>query len=752
MADGAHQSDYELKPPAIRAPSGGGFDELDPREILAFLRRRFNVIAGCVILITSIAALVTFQLTPIYSATAAVKIDTRQRNVAPIDPIYGQLNLTSDVVDTEVEVIRSRALLRRVVKETALTQDREFNPSLREKKIPDQFNPIALIKAIVGGREDVRELTEDEELEWAIVTAIDSLRERIRVGRRDLTYVINIEMKSEDPQKAASIANAVANAYILDQLEAKFEATHQANTWLAEQLSDLRDSVRISENAVEIFRSENDLRETEGATLAEQQLSDLNAQLALSRADKAEKTARLRRTEQLLRNGGGVDAVAEVINSETISDLRQQQALVVRKRAEFASRYGDRHPEMIKVRRELNDLETQIAAEVNRIVSALRNDVGAEGERERSLMRSIASLTENAAENDRARVKLRELERDAEANRLLYEAFLNRQKETSQQEDLLEPDARLISQATAPIAPSEPNTKLNIAGAFAFSTVLGVAFALLLERLDNGFRTSAQVEQTLNLIHLASVPRLDRTSSKVGGRVLSPPEYVLSKPLSSFSESFRFMRTAVTLSDVDRRPKTILFTSALPNEGKTTTAVCFARSAASSDLKVVLVDADLRRPSVHKVLGMEPERGLVEYLAGQSELEDVVIKDKESGADVIPIVPNAATPPDLLGSEALKTLLRRLSGEYDLVILDSAPVLPVAATKALAQVADKTVFIARWQDTPRDAAKAAVKELRALRVDIAGAVLSQIDLKKQSSYAYGDSSYYHGQYSRYYNE
>ncbi|MEL7028503.1 MAG: Wzz/FepE/Etk N-terminal domain-containing protein [Pseudomonadota bacterium] len=751
MADGA-QAEYDLNAAPLSAPAAGGFEEFDPKKVIAFLRRRLNVIAGCIALITALAALISLQITPIYTASAEVLIDSRETNVANMESVLSGLSLNSDVVDTEVEVIRSRQLLKRVVRELGLIQDPEFNLSLQEPGLIARLNPMNVVRGALGPAEDNLGLTDEERAALQEERVVTQVLQSLRVARSGLTFVIRISVKSESPHKAAELANAIANAYLVDQMEAKFEATQRANEWLSARLSDLRDQLRISEDAVEIFRSENDLFQQDGATLNEQQLGQLNAQLALSRADRAEKQARLRRVEELLRSGRGVDAVAEVLASNVIVRLREQQAVVVRKRAELSSRYGDRHPEMIKVRRELSDLENQISAEVQRIVSGLRNDVEAAAERERSLERSLGQLKDGAAEDDRSRVRLRELEREAEANRALYESFLNRFKETTGQEGLQEADARKISEAIPPLKPSSPKVKLNVAAAFAFASVLGIGLALVLERLDSGFRTAEQVESALGLMHLASIPKLDRTQRKIGGKVLSPQDYILARPLSAFAEALRFLRTAVMLSDVDRKPKTLLFTSAMPNEGKTTTAVCFARSAASSGVRTILVDADLRRPSVHRALDMKPEVGLIEHLSGQSPLEDVILHDEESGLDVVPVIHNAATPPDLLASEAVKALLRRLASDYDLVVLDSAPVLPVAATKALAQAVDKTIFIARWQDTPRDASRSAVKDLRLLRVDLAGAVLSQVDVRRQKAHGYGDPTYYQGRYETYYTD
>lgn len=349
-----------------------------------------------------------------------------------------------------------------------------------------------------------------------------------------------------------------------------------------------------------------------------------------------------------------------------------------------------------------------------------------------------------------ALIQLRELEREAAANRAVYESFLNRFKETSQQEDFQTPDSRVISAATPPGSPSYPRKSLVLVLVLGLSGMLGVGVAFLLEHLDNGLQTGRDVEQALGLPHLVSLPA---TPAEKGpdGKPLSPQDYLLLKPLSAFSESLRSLRSALQLSNVDNPPKVILFTSALPNEGKTTSSVGFARAAAASGLKVALIDCDLRHPSVHKAFGLKrPEAGLVEFLAERLDLKQVMVKDPKSELDILPIATGTANPPDVLGSTQMRLLLERLRDDYDLVVLDSAPVLPVSDSRVLSRIADETVFVVRWNETPRDAARAAIRELRLYDASIAGAVLAVVDTAAQAKYGYGDGGYYYGKYSRYY--
>lgn len=741
-----------------QAPYGGldgedqGFLELDLMALYRTLRKRLGVIMGVTFGLTALVMVVVLQQTPLYTAESQILLDRQKMQVTDMQAVMSGLAPDSATVDSEVEILRSRTLAARVIERLNLTQDPEFNGALREPSLLRWLDPrvwigaaLSLIEAEPAPRDA------DMQARAELNRVIGGVLGRLTVTRQRTTYVINVGFVSEDPAKAARIANTVAELYILDQLEAKFDATRQANDWLSRRLTELRQQVQDSERAVEIYRTEEGLESSAtGVTVSEQQLSELNAQLILARTSLAEAQAKYSRAQQIRRTGGTIESMADVVQSATISQLRQKQAELARELANLASKYGPRHPEIVNAEAQRRDIERQIGSEINRIVGSLENNVSVAQTRVASLEESLREVRGETGTGNQAMVQLRELEREAAANRAVYESFLNRFKETSQQQDFQTPDARVISTATPPVGPSHPRKALSLALALVLSGMLGVGLAFLLEHLDNGLQTGRDVEQALGLPHLVSLPA---TPAEKGadGKVLSPQDYLLVKPLSAFSESLRSLRSALQLSNVDNPPTVILFTSALPNEGKTTTSAGFARAAAASGLKVALIDCDLRHPSVHKAFGLKrPEAGLVELLAERLELSQVLVKDPKSELDILPIATGTANPPDVLGSTQMRLLLERLRKDYDLVVLDSAPVLPVSDSRVLSRIADETVFVVRWNETPKDAAQAAIRELRLYDANIAGVVLAVVDTAAQAKYGYGDGGYYYGKYSRYY--
>ena len=746
-----------LQRPAMPAATPGGindpddqkFMELDLVRLFRTLRRRLSVILSVVVALTALATVAVFQLTPRYTASTQVMIDPQKKNLVNFDEVMSGLGGDSAAIDTEVEIIRSRATARRVVEKLALTDDPDFNPKLRpaSSSLVDVVNPVHWVSSLFSS--SGAKPTDDKEME--IDAAIDAVVAGEDVNRRALTYVIDISYTSPNPAKAAQIADAIADAYIVSQLETKFDATKQANDWLSGRLDELRRQLEASERAVELYKSQNNIVSTQSGTLTEQQLSELNAQLILARADRAEKHAKYDRARQIIQSGGSIESVGDVMQSSVIGDLRKQEAELARKQGDLSAKYGPRHPSILNLESERRDLEVQVQSEVKRIVASLSNDALVADTRVNALQKSLDDLQQRSGQSNQASVRLNELEREAAANRTLYESFLGRFKETTQQQDLQSSDARVVARAALPLVPSFPKKALFIEIAFAVSILLGVSLAFLLDHLDNGVQTSQQLETVLKLPHLATVPKTPREKGP-DGKPLKPQDYVIQKPLSGFSEALRGLRTALALSNVDKPPRIILFTSALPDEGKTTTAVSFSRAAAYAGIRTLLIDCDLRHPSAHRAMGWEPaENGLVECLASRAKLEDVVRRDEDTGLDVLPVASGAANPPDLLSSAQMRRLLDQAADIYDLVIMDSAPVLPVADTRVLALQADKTVFIVKWETTPRDAAASAIKELRSYNVDLAGAVLAQVDTAKLAKYGYGASDgYYYGKYRHYY--
>lgn len=722
---------------------------IDPHRLIATFRRRlklFLVIAAAVMLA---AVVFTVRATPLFTATANVMIDTRQQQVVDTQAVLSGLSADSGVVDTEVEILRSRHLAERVVDTLKLDQDPEFNPALGSPGL------LATVKnaagAILTGAapDAARERLSEMEAQKAKERVVDAVLSRLKIRRAGLTYVMNVQFTSENPAKAAKIANTFADRYLLEQLEAKFDATRQANQWLNGRLAELRIEVQQAETAVEQYRIANNLLSASGATLTEQEISTYNQQLATVRAQQAEDEARLRTARAQLARGSTGEDVGEALGSTVVQQLRAQRATVSGRVADLSGRYGPRHPDMIRAQRELTDIDAQIQAEIQRIISNLEARVQVARERTGSMASSLGSARGTLAANNAASVRLNELTRNADSARTLYQSFLDRFKETSAQEGIEQSDARIVSRAKIPTSQSAPNVPLNLAVGLLLALAGGVAGVVLAEMLDSGMVTADDVEQRLGVAHLGAVPLASSVSEPLSADE-TPVDYIARKPLSAFSEAVRALRTSILYAGGPSAASVIALTSALPGEGKTTTSLCLARVSAQAGSRVVIVDCDLRRRNVNRLLGVEPKVGLVQVLTGEAKLDDALMLDEPTGAMVLPLTSDSFTPRDLFGSAAMDQLLADLRQRFDLVILDTAPVLAVADTRVLSGKADATVFLARWRKTPEKAIQTGIRLLQQAGGTVAGVALTQVDMNAQARYGYGDAGYYYADYKKYY--
>lgn len=743
---------------AGEAGDGSTSDMVDLLGLFRILWRR-KLLIGTIVAIGAIGGyLYGKNLTPEYSATAAVLIDPQQSPALDLKAMLSGLTTDGPELQTEVRLFQSRPFVARVMDELKLFDDPEFNLALLpESEAPLQVSltePLRKLMALVpqewliaaGLYKEPVAILESEAPRLAREKAIDRFLGGLVVATEGGTYLISIEYTAESPAKAALIANRLAEVYVDEQLKTKLFSSDRATIWLDERLATLADEVRQAEEAVERYRAESNLIGVEsGAILNDQELTNLNSQLIQARADLAERQAKLDLVRGLRGRGQGLDTVAEVVASPVIVQLRSQEIQMLRQEAELRSLYGDRHPRMQELLVEKANIQGKLGIEIGRISSVLQNDVSVAATRVAALEAELGGMRDRSTENRGAEVRLRELQRQADTTRNLYEAFLARSKEMREEQEVAEPDARVVALATPPSSPSTPGAKLFAAGGLVASGLIASLLALLLDRLDRGLRSAREVEASLGLGTLALVPLLDRLK-----RNQRPYQYLIDKPLSAYTESIRGIYMALKLTNVDRAPKVILITSALPEEGKTTIAVSLAAFAARSHKRTLLIDLDVRHPSVHSELGWSVSHGLVEYLSGERPLADVIQHDLETGLHFLPVREQVTNPTDLLESERLRALVEMARERYDYVIIDSAPLVSVTDSRLAALLADRTVFVIKWGDTVESAAQDGVQTLRDIGVDVAGAVLTQIDLKRHAQYHYADIGEYYSKTKNYY--
>ena len=440
-----------------------------------------------------------------------------------------------------------------------------------------------------------------------------------------------------------------------------------------------------------------------------------------------------------------MQAIPDVIHSGVISSLRVQQADVARKEADLSAHYGDQHPLVINTRAERRDLERSISAEVQRILVTLKNDYDVAKSSEELLQASLDQATGRTGQDNGVAVRLRQLERVNTANKTLFDNFLSRTNITREQTAFEEREARVISPATNPGAPSFPKKGLVEALAGVVGLLLGVGGSVALEMLNSGFTTPRELEEKLGHPVLAAIPLLADKDRKIDNEVVDPGHYLVAKPLSRYAEVVRAIRVGIRMADVDNPAKIILVTSAIPNEGKSTLAQSLAFSAMKAGERVLLIDGDLRHPSLSKSFGLETKPGLVDFLTGAVPFEDAL--SLQDGLTFLPAGMKSQNPPDLLGSARFRHLIEKLREVFDCIIIDSSPVAPVIDAKVLSTVADKVVFAVRWQSTRRELVASHI-EFFADSHKLAGVALNMIDEAKAPRY--GAYAHYTGYYYKKY--
>ena len=728
-----------LTDPSPASADRAATDEIDIDAWIAGFRRRAGLFAAATALVALIVLAVMLGRPPAYTAVASLQINTRKAQVVAGPAVLSALDAEAAVVDTEVEVLRSPQLAAAVVDDLNLTGDPALNPALRPTLLARRTGRASPAPDPAVTRQRV----------------IEAASRRLTVRRVGLTYSMAVGFTADEPAKAARIANAFVDHYLRAQLTAKFDANAQANAFLGDRLEDLRGQVEAADAAVSAYRIAHGLLSAQGATLTEQEISVYNQQLAAARAHQAEQDARLRTARSQMAAGSNGDDVAEALTSPVVQNLRGQRAAISTRVADLSVRYGPLHPDMVRARSELADIDVQIQAEIRRVVSNLDAQAQVARQRTASVQSSLEIARGALADNNAASVRLRELEGEAEAARAIYRAFLDRYRETGAQTGVEQADARIVSRATPPTAPSAPNLTISLALAVVLGLGAGVVAVLAAKALQQGLSTPQDVERRLGLAPLGALP-LAATVAAGDEHDINPIDLVVQRPTSVFAEAVRALRASLSPMPSAVVPmatpgaRIVAIISALPGEGKTTAALCLGRVAARSGGRVLLIDGDPRRRGATRMLGLNPPAGLAEVLHGAAAWRNLVVLDPATGLQVLPMAALGLAADDAFATPAMDALLAELRQAFDLILIDTAPMLVLTDARILAAKADAVLLLARWRRTPARAVASAARLLHPVGARLLGVCLTQVDARAQARQGQGYGLYPHDPYRKYY--
>lgn len=707
-------------------------DTLDLAQYWQTIKRYFWRILSLAVLITILVALIVMSITPQYSATATLLIESDQAKVLSIEEVYGIDSSRKEYFQTQYEILKSRQIAEKVVEKLKLYEHPTFDPEYESNQSGFIASSVDSIKELIIEslpflpQKDVVELTEEQMLQRRIGYAIFKFTKSLQITPITNTQVVKITYEHEDPRFAAVIANTVGDVYIENYLEAKLDMTAKATTWLNESLQGLRTKLDTAEKKLSDFYEREQLVNIDGVVgLASdelQQLSDLllDAQSSLKRNETIYQQV----------NTANVDiatlaSLPEVLNHPSIQNVKRAELSAESRVSELSKVYGPKHPKMIAANAELdsvrNSLTNQIRVLVNGINTEYRNALA----KVRELEEDVAAAKQEYRKLSNLENQRESLQREVDINQQLYNSFFTRLKETAELGGFESANARILDEAVPPGAPSKPKKGLIIGAAFVVSFGFGIFLALALEALNSGIRSVDDVERKLGQRMLGIIPWQPHRKQKN-----LPLRHFFDTKHHMFSESVRTLRTSLQLLNLDKPAKTILVTSSVPKEGKSTVSINLAFAMGQLN-KVLLIDTDLRRPTLSKQFGFPGfQPGLANLVAGTHNIEECIVTDEYSDIDLICAGTVPPNPQELLASEKFRKLIDSLKDKYDHIILDSAPTQAVSDAIIVSKVCDSVVYVVKSDSTSDKIINNGLSRFMQIGHRVDGVVLNQVDLKK----------------------
>ncbi len=727
-------------------------------NLFDILLRRKWLLLGVFLAVAAGGASYTLLQPRIYSATALLMINPNPDQVVPEKQALSGARADAAMVDSQIEVLKSPALAARLASELNLGSDPQWNSDLAQPKgwaalmaiLGATAKSPATVKPAPAAPGDPT-LSAGQRATAAAMTVpdtvVDAVDKAIRIHRRGLSWVIEVSADAKTPLEASQMANGLSNAYLTSLAEARYDDADKANQWLKDRLDELRAEVEQKQAAVQAYRAQQNMLTTQGSSLVEQQVAQVQSALLATHAEYAQKAAEHAELVSVTEKGETVASTGG--QSDALRELRTKQAEMAQRLGDLESRYGPNHPTLQQAKEEKAAIDRQVNQEMSRITSRSKADLEAVGARQRTQEAQLAALHQNLVGDNYSQVRLNALETDADAARSVYESFLQRYHEVARQGNLAAVEARLLSPARVPAISSSPHFLLNGILTLAAASILAILFALVAEQFRGTIETTEEVEQRVGVRALVAIPALRRRDMRrLPNRDRNPANYLLTKRMSPFTESFRVLHASIVLSG---RPqsKVVAITSAMPGEGKTTMSLGLARVAAIGGQRTIIVDCDVRMRSLNKMLGIDPKEGVQQVLAGEIAWKAAVGCDEASGAHVLPAAAGQAPTKDVFGTGAMESLIAELAEEYDLVVLDCAPVFAVADTRLIASLADTVVVTARARRTSSRALIGALSQLELAGAQVLGVVLNRVDARggRRSFY---DGLYYSKAFSGYY--
>jgi len=736
-------------PPGYGAGYGqaAGGDEVHLLDYLRVLHKRRWTALTAFLLVFGSVTVYTFTTTPIFSARTQILIENENPNVVKFEEVYEQ-NKALDYYQTQYRLLQSRALARRTLDAEKLWEHPLFAGTGVSSGM--SLNPVAwagasveLVRGLFVSPPTVEAEAPDAAENATQSRTIDTFLASLSVTPVRNSRLVDVSYRSSDPALSSRVANALAKQYIEQNLEFKFLATKEATDFLNARTAEQRRSLEKSEQALQQYREKTGAMALEDRqNIVVQRLSDLNAAVTRARTERIEKESVYTQIREIQSDRTAVDTFPAILNNSFIQQLKGQLNELQRLKAQLAEKLGARHPDMVKAQSAIETTETRINAEVQKVVQALRNDYQAALANERSLQASLDQQRGEAQDLNRASIQYGVLQRDATSNQTMFSGLLERSRETGISGELKTSNIRIVDRAELPRRPSSPNKVTNLSLAMFSGAFLGIGLAFFFEYLDSRIKQPEEIKTHLGLPFLGMIPSFDPK------KTTGPPLIGNGMP-HEFSEAFRGIRTNVLFSSADAGSKSIVITSTGPGEGKSVVSANIAMSLALAGQRVLLIDADMRRPKIHELFGVALEPGLSNVMVGDAKASETVRRTLTPNLWLMAAGKHPPNPAELLGSRRFKEFTSTLGEHFDWVIIDSPPVMAVTDASVIAHSATGVIFVVGAEMTTRGAAKAALEQLDGAKAKYVGAILNRVDVQRNSYYY---SRHYRKEYSNYYTK
>jgi len=688
------------------------------------------------------AAVYSFTATPLYEGRVQLLIEADNPNVVNFAEVIDEAQSRQDYYQTQYKLLQSRSLAKKTLEGLKLWENPELNPSAapRRLSIGNAFRGSVAWVMSLGGSKAVAEVPAPEETAVQ-VKAIDAFLDRLSVTPVRNSRLVEVSFRSQDPVLATKVANAIAQTYIEQNLDFRFTASRDASEWLGQQLAEQRQQVEAAETALQQYRERNDALSVEDRqNIVVQKLADLNSAVTKAKTDRLLKESMYRQLAAIEHDPAALDTFPAILANQFIQQQKTELASLQRQRAQLAEKLGERHPEMLRIQSAIQASQMKLEGEIAKVVQGVRTEYQAARAQEQSLASALDAQKGEALLMNRKAIDYGVLERDVESSKQIYQSLLQRAKETGVSGALKTSNIRVVDAADVSNEPVSPRRMLNLLIGLLGGALCGIGVAFFFEYMDDRIKSPEELESQLGLPSVGLIPRLT-------GKAASEPLINNGVP-ANFSEAFRGLRTNVMFSFAEQGARSIVVTSTGPGEGKTTVACNLAMGMAMAGQRVLLIDADMRRPRVHEALKVQREPGLSNLLVGAAKANEVMRTTTVPNLYVLPAGTTPPNPAELLGSKRFADLLQSLRDHFDLVVIDTPPVMAVTDAAVIGYRATGVLFVAAADVTNRHAAQTALDQLEHARVRFLGAVLNRVDLEGNPYYY---AKYYRKEYAGYYS-